>query len=234
MRQTDYSSSYFIPPPPPQSAQHHYNNGGLSTNNTIRLNDDLQQQPSASASSNIDIWKQLEHRMNVGLELAELGRRYCAYCGLKEDTTTEDECGGGKKKQGVGGGGGGGVILGRCYGCQLTYYCSQEHQHLDWLEAHMPKCAELEWVSLCELVQAIQISVPLPASGQFWPMSAAVATDVRTWTDWFELRGDLVKCAHSVAKSMEQNLINRAHFNNKLNRREPSLGLGKFYFYRAF
>ena len=209
MRQTEYNWLYFM-----QNQQHapavhrlspslttppnqheHEDDENYETNNN---NDDDDDSPD-------DIWLQVKHRMQVGLELSESVRRFCAYCGLKEVERS-------------------GLIMGRCYGCQLTYYCSQEHQHLDWLEAHMPKCAQLEWVSLCELVQATHIVVPLPGAAQYWTTSSATSV-VATWTDWFEMRSDLVRCAHLVAESMQQNLISQAHFSNTLNRREPSLGI---------
>lgn len=161
-----------------------------------------------------DIWRQVERRMYAALELKERSRRQCAYCGVSENdvnsTSNED--------------GGATVILGRCYGCQLTYYCSQEHQHLDWLQSHMPKCAELEWIALCELVQATQITLPLPGPHQTWPH--LITQTITTWTDWFEMRTDLVKCAHLVGKTMEQNLwrsnSNAGCSRFKLNRREPA------------
>lgn len=161
------------------------------------------------------IWRQVERRMYTALEASEQSRRMCAYCGIREDDDERRDDNGEPSAK---------PLLGRCYGCQLTYYCSQEHQHLDWLQSHMPRCAELEWVGLCELVQATQIALPLPGVGEFWPPLSNVAT----WTDWFELRADLVKCAHLVAKTMEQNLWSRANSATaaattvKLNRREPT------------
>lgn len=210
MRQTDFSPAYFGPTP----TTHIYSPYSYHTQQYVSASlTSIESNGSAmitgAGSHDEDIWRHVERRMYAALETKEHSRRQCAYCGLNEDDSPYDETG---KRA---------ITLGRCYGCQVTYYCSQEHQHLDWLQSHMPRCAELEWAALCELVQATQIALPLPGAHQFWPVSAQ---SVATWTDWFEIRGDLVKCAHLVAKSMEQHLWRNgssgAHL--KLNRREPA------------
>jgi hypothetical protein len=120
----------------------------------------------------------------------DCARKFCAYCGLKENSNSEDDDN--KSK----------FILGRCYGCQMVYYCNQEHQHLDWLENHMPKCAELEWVALGELIQSIPINLPLTNLSMTWPDGCLV----NTWTDWFDIRPDLVNSIHEIAKTLENKL----------------------------
>lgn len=250
MRQTDFSPGIFCgqapmyhayynqqpisqappaPPPPPtiQASSHYYPQSHHThhqhTYSSLSSMDSTATLVAGSCRAGDqeedNIWMQVERRMYAGLESNEQKRRYCAYCGVKEDTamTADDRDSSAAPA----------VLLGRCYGCQLTYYCSQEHQHLDWLQSHMPRCAELEWVGLCELVQATQITLPLPGLGQFWTQPC---NSIATWTDWFEMRTDLVKCAHLVAKTMEQNLWHkqqqqqRRRLPSKLNRREPTAG----------
>lgn len=147
-------------------------------------------------------WKQIECVIRENLEQFENGRKFCAYCGQKEDYLQINE---------------NRLILGRCYGCQMVYYCSQEHQNADWLDYHMPKCAELEWVALGELIQSIPANPALTNIGMYWPDNYLP----HTWTDWFEIRPDLVQIAKQTAIILEQNQQVKLILN-KFNRREPS------------
>lgn len=108
----------------------------------------------------------------------------------------------------------------------MVYYCSQEHQHLDWLEHHMPKCAELEWVALGEIIQSIPANPAMTTPGMLWPSDFIP----QTWTDWFGIRNELVQIAkktaialdrHCFAATKKPNQINL--ILNKLNRREPTI-----------
>lgn len=158
---------------------------------------------SVNEAKSITAWKQIESAIRDNLEQFENNRKFCAYCGQTEETeqaASEHR-----------------VILGRCYGCQMVYYCSQEHQHADWLEHHMPKCAELEWVSLGELIQSIPANPALTNIGMYWPDNFMP----HTWTDWFEIRPDLVEVAKQTASILEQNQQVKLVLN-KFNRREPS------------
>lgn len=145
-------------------------------------------------------WQQIECAIRDNLEQFENNRKFCAYCGQKEELEQPQR-----------------IILGRCYGCQMVYYCSQEHQHADWLEHHMPKCAELEWVALGELIQSIPANPALTNIGMYWPDNYMP----HTWTDWFEIRPNLVQVAKQTAAILEQNQQVKLILN-KYNRREPS------------
>lgn len=156
-------------------------------------------------------WKKIELAISENLQFFENGRKFCAYCGMGEENEST-----GQKH----------MILGRCYGCQMVYYCSQEHQHLDWLDHHMPKCAELEWVALGELIQSIPASPALTDSGMYWPQDYAP----QSWTDWFSIRDDLVQIAKQTAITLEKNCFSSKRAQNqinivlnRLNRREPTV-----------
>ncbi len=177
--------------------------------NTLETTSIVSQSPSVSK------WKKIELTIRDNLQVFENGRKFCAYCGLSEITDEENS----NSQQKC-------LILGRCYGCQMVYYCSQEHQHLDWLEQHMPKCAELEWVALCELIQSIPASPALTQPGMYWPRNYSP----QTWTDWFTFRDELVQVAKQTAEKLEKNCFSPAQKHNqiniilnKLNRREPTV-----------
>lgn len=143
---------------------------------------------STTAASH-DMWKHIESRIKENLENFELTRKYCAYCGRNDNYES----------------------LARCYGCQMVYYCSQEHQLNDWLE-HMQKCAELEWVALGELIQSIPAPPTICELAQYWTKSIL---DIQTWTDWFDMRPHILKVARNTAKIFD----NIKNINKK---REPS------------
>jgi hypothetical protein len=159
-------------------------------------NDLVDCQPSEQTT-----WQKIECAIRYNLAQFENGRKFCAYCGKKEEAQAIEHR----------------IILGRCYGCQMVYYCSQEHQNADWLEHHMPKCAELEWVALGELIQSIPANPALTNVGMFWPENYTP----HTWTDWFEIRPDLVQIAKQTAMILEQNQQVK-FILNKFNRREPT------------
>ncbi len=163
---------------------------------------------TSNLDHNIEMWKQIEYTIKDNLMQFDNARKFCAYCGQVEVISNEN---GIEEKI---------VSLGRCYGCQMVYYCKQEHQHLDWLENHMPKCAELEWVALCELIQSFPVNLPLTDLGMFWQDRSIIST----WSDWFEIREEIVQTVHQIAKTFEHNIINRSQIIglNKFNRREPS------------
>ena len=140
-------------------------------------------------NGNHDMWKHIELRIQENLDNFELTRKYCAYCGRNDNYEN----------------------LARCYGCQMVYYCSQEHQLNDWLE-HMQKCAELEWVALGELIQSIPAPPTICELGQNWTKSIL---DIQTWTDWFDTRPHILKIARNTAKIFD----NIKNINKK---REPS------------
>ncbi|RNA17815.1 MSS51 mitochondrial [Brachionus plicatilis] len=140
------------------------------------------------------MWSEVQFNLKSSIESADSARKFCAYCGLEDA-----------------------ALLGRCYGCQMIYYCSQEHQYLDWMEKHMPKCAELEWASLCQIMESIPIDLSPVYCNLAWSSDR-----VATWTDWFELRSDLVESVRQLSKTIHQEV-----FTNKsviLNCREPQLG----------
>ena len=165
-------------------------------------------------------WQQIELTIKENLKLFENARKFCAYCGVREGECKQEADALDTTQK---------VLLGRCYGCQMVYYCSQKHQHLDWLENHMPKCAELEWVALGELIQSIPAHPALTSLGMYWP-EQCLTRGVNTWADWFDLRPDLVKVARHTAKIFEHNsLSNDATKSssiyggcNQTNRKEPS------------
>ena len=174
--------------------------------------------------------QQIECTINANLSQLERARRFCAYCGIKakSDIDSLDER---DTPTAVN------VALGRCYGCQMIYYCSQTHQHLDWLANHMSKCAELEWVALGELIQSMPIRLPLPELGSTWPSISPVSS----WADWFDMRGDVVRECHRLARTFAANFfsssaaaaaastsfrhrhgqLSAAGGFNRFNRREP-------------
>jgi hypothetical protein len=148
------------------------------------------QRNTPTNNNNNEMWKQIELTVIGNLESFEASRRFCAYCGNNASVET----------------------LGRCYGCQMVYYCSQEHQLNDWLE-HMQKCSELEWVSLCELISSIPAPPPICDLGQYWTKSVV---DVNSWTDWFDTRPNLINIARNTAKIFD-------HLKNlNIRKREPS------------
>ena len=188
-------------------------------------NEDLnenRQKPAASARLSLqnqqltsnDMWKQFEFKVKLYLDQFESMRKFCAYCGLHESSMDEDTDM--HKKS---------LILGRCYGCQMVYYCSQEHQHLDWIENHMPKCAELEWVSLCELVESIPVDLLLllfnDLFGAYWPEQDTF--QCTTWTDWFEIRPNAIETVTELASTLYTENFIHLNKNLFLNRREPSV-----------
>ena len=139
------------------------------------------------------MWSEIEFNLQNRTDCLDSARKFCAYCG-QHDTD----------------------LLGRCYGCQMIYYCSQEHQHLDWIENHMPKCAELEWAALCQIMESIPIDLSPVYSNLPWKNNR-----VSTWTDWFELRSDLISSIRHLSKTIHEEI-----FTNKnliLNRRQPQL-----------
>ena len=119
---------------------------------------------SSSTHKDTEIWKQTEYTIKDNLQQFDMARKFCAYCGQTEGSISESLSSDEQTQQQSNH-----LTLGRCYGCQMVYYCNQEHQHLDWLENHMPKCAELEWVALGELIQSIPIALPLPKLAMWWP-----------------------------------------------------------------
>ena len=204
-----------------QQIQHSYNHNNHHNFNNLNTNSFILQYSNNNFSDDQEqyneineMWRRIEYTIKDNLLQFENARKFCAYCGLKEQDNNEDDGGGGGKKK---------ITLGRCYGCQMVYYCNQDHQHLDWLENHMPKCAELEWVALGELIQSIPVNIPLTGLNQPWPDQSFI----NTWTDWFDIRPDLVKTCHQIAKTFENNFFslnaNMQKLNglNKFNRREP-------------
>lgn len=156
-----------------------------------------------------EVWNDVETRVVDNLERLESMRKYCAYCGLKE-----------KSAEASGLCGNGSLILGRCYGCQITYYCSQEHQQLDWFDVHMSKCPQLEWVSLCEFIESIDIQLSTwQLNVDDWPDNC----QVKTWTDWFEIKHDVIEYAQLLAESINNQLVRKKNCLNRLNRRELAL-----------
>ena len=192
MRHNSYttSSNANEPPPPPSSSS---SSSSLllllsSCSKTTTICQNVHQ-------DNLDLWQRTELTIKENLMQFESARKFCAYCGLREADSAETS------------------ILGRCYGCQMVYYCSQEHQHLDWLENHMPKCAELEWVALGELIESIPVALPLPTHSMSWPVDRAVAT----WTDWFEVRQDTVVLVRQMAKTLETKLFSSSGTTHSQN-----------------
>ena len=180
------------------------NNNNNNNNNSLYESNDFY---NSNSNPDYEMWKQIQLMIKENLNQYDSARKFCAYCGLKENSNSEDDDN--KNK----------FILGRCYGCQMVYYCNQEHQHLDWLENHMPKCAELEWVALGELIQSIPINLPLTNLSMTWPDGCLV----NTWTDWFDIRPDLVNSIHEIAKTLENKLFSsKNQVMSKFNRREPT------------
>lgn len=139
------------------------------------------------------MWSEIEFNLRSRTEFLDSARKFCAYCGHQDSD-----------------------LLGRCYGCQMIYYCSQEHQHLDWIENHMPKCAELEWAALCQIMQSIPIDLSPVYCNVPWSTS-----QVTTWTDWFELRSDLVASIRQLSKTIHEEIFTSK--NLILNRRQPQV-----------
>ncbi len=201
-----------------------------TTNTTTATNNDyylpkLTKKLASSTPSqhhDLELWKQTEAIIKENLMQFDKARKFCAYCGLRETNSNCD----GDESSSLNEHTTTTTILGRCYGCQMVYYCNQEHQHLDWLENHMPKCAELEWVALGELVQSIPIALPLPSFTMHWPENSTL-NQIATWTDWFEIRQETVSLVRQIAKTLEKKFFSNGNTNNnsclnKFNRREPT------------
>ncbi|CAF0720062.1 unnamed protein product [Brachionus calyciflorus] len=139
------------------------------------------------------MWSEIEYTLKTKIENSDKSRKFCSYCGLRDPE-----------------------LLGRCYGCQMIYYCSQEHQQLDWLENHMPICSELEWANLCEIIDTVPIDLNPVYALLPWNSNC-----IKTWTDWFELRSNLVESIRLLSKTIYQEI-----FSNKsllVNRRVPQV-----------
>lgn len=204
----------------------------FSDNNKTKLLTPSLVRSNSNASSNSfndSMLTQIERTIKENLKQFENARKYCAYCGVKEQLSKNNELqrnyndnsyDGSLSKTNKK------ILLGRCYGCQMVYYCSQNHQHLDWLENHMPKCAELEWVALGELIQSIPANPALTAQGMYWPSDCLnYGHKIKTWADWFEIRPDIVRIAHQTARILEKNFFSKANMifsTNQSNRKEPS------------
>ncbi|CAF0935422.1 unnamed protein product [Rotaria sp. Silwood1] len=127
----------------------------------------------------IDSWSSIEAIIRQRLELNEIDRRYCAVCGRQ------------------------GPSLSRCFGCQMVYYCGEEHQIEDWSKEHAQKCTQLEWVALGEFIQALPAQPPLPNVGDKWPLSLK---EINNWKNWFSIRTNIVNLANNTANVLK-NLI---------------------------
>ena len=136
----------------------------------------------------IDSWSSIETIIKQRLDRHELDRRFCAVCGRQ------------------------GSLLSRCFGCQMVYYCGEEHQAEDWSNIHAQKCAQLEWVALGEFIHALPAQPPLPSLGDKWPLSLR---EINNWKNWFSIRTNLVQLANNTANIL-QNLI---HLTDK---RQPT------------
>ncbi|CAF4320814.1 unnamed protein product [Didymodactylos carnosus] len=134
-------------------------------------------------------WTSIETFIKQRLEKQELMRRYCKICGYQ------------------------GQKLSRCFGCQMIYYCSPQHQQQDWLE-HMRKCAELEWCALGELIQSLPALPPLPKVDEFWSQPCSKIT---AWIEWFSIRSNIVYLAKNTAGVLD----NISHISQK---RQPTEG----------
>lgn len=170
-----------------------------------------------SISSASDAWSPFELKIKYNLELNEKSRKFCAYCGQHESNGLDESCGASEKMN---------VLLGRCYGCQMVFYCSQEHQHLDWIENHMPKCAELEWASLCELIDSMPLDLLwfiLTDLVSFRSSSSSSNLSFQTWTEWFEMRPSILETITELAQDLYREHFAQFSHNFFLNRREPSL-----------
>ncbi|CAF2346479.1 unnamed protein product [Rotaria sp. Silwood2] len=136
----------------------------------------------------IDSWSSIEAIIRQRLELNEIDRRYCAVCGRQ------------------------GPSLSRCFGCQMVYYCGEEHQIEDWSKEHAQNCTQLEWVALGEFIQALPAQPPLPNVGDKWPLSLK---EINNWKSWFSIRTNIVNLANNTANVLK-NLI---HLTDK---RQPT------------
>ena len=136
----------------------------------------------------IDSWSSIETTIRQRLDSIECDRRYCAVCARQ------------------------GPSLSRCFGCQMVYYCGEEHQIEDWSNEHGQKCAQLEWVALGEFIRALPAQPPLPELGEKWPVSLK---DIPNWIQWFSIRTNIVHMANSTA-NIFQNLV---HLTDK---RQPN------------
>ncbi len=162
-----------------------------------------------SYNEDSDFLRQIEQSVKINLEILDNKRKFCFYCGVKEFTPPNSSSS---------------IMLGRCYGCQMVYYCCQEHQHLDWLDNHMPKCAELEWVSLCELVESIPIDIFQNVMNDISNSeNLFFRRECNTWTDWFEIRPNIMQIVNQFARELFNENFFRLNRSNFLNRREPSL-----------
>ena len=120
----------------------------------------------------IDSWSSIETIIRERLDLMEIDRRYCVICGRQ------------------------GPSLSRCFGCQMVYYCGEEHQFEDWSTEHGQKCAQLEWVALGEFIRALPAQPPLPELGDKWPVPL---NDIHNWKQWFSIRTEIIHSAHNTA-----------------------------------
>lgn len=136
----------------------------------------------------IDSWSSIEAIIRQRLDLIEMDRRYCVICGQQ------------------------GPSLSRCFGCQMVYYCGEEHQMEDWSNEHGQKCAQLEWVALGEFIRALPAQPPLPELGDKWPVSLK---EIETWMQWFSIRGDILHLAKNTA-NVFHNLV------RSTDKRQPS------------
>ena len=136
----------------------------------------------------IDSWSSIETIIRQRLDLIEIDRRYCVVCGRQ------------------------GPSLSRCFGCQMVYYCGEDHQAEDWSNEHAEKCAQLEWVALGEFIQALPAQPPLPNLGDKWSLSL---TEIHNWKNWFSIRTNIVNLANNTANVI-QNLV---HLTDK---RQPT------------
>jgi hypothetical protein len=136
----------------------------------------------------IDAWASVETIIRQRLESIEHDRRFCAICGRQ------------------------GPSLSRCFGCQMVYYCGEEHQAEDWSKEHGNQCVQLEWVALGEFIQALPAQPPLPDLGDKWLCSLK---EIHTWMHWFSIRTSIVQLANHTATIFER----LAHVTDK---RQPT------------
>ncbi|CAF4001100.1 unnamed protein product, partial [Rotaria magnacalcarata] len=121
-------------------------------------------------------WSSIEAIIRQRLDFNELDRRYCAVCGRQ------------------------GPPLSRCFGCQMVYYCGEEHQAEDWSKEHAQKCTQLEWVALGEFIQALPAQPPLPNIGDKWQTSLK---EINNWKSWFSIRTNIVHLANNTANVLK-------------------------------
>ncbi|CAF4879543.1 unnamed protein product, partial [Rotaria socialis] len=123
-----------------------------------------------------ECWSSIEAIIRQRLDLNEIDRRYCAVCGRQ------------------------GPSLSRCFGCQMVYYCGEEHQAEDWSKEHAQKCTQLEWVALGEFIQALPAQPPLPNIGDKWQISLK---EINNWKSWFSIRTNIVHLANNTANVLK-------------------------------